>query len=56
LHDGIALVSLVTIGNEVIGLLPIAAINLLLVTKRTMSMVCLASSLRSSISFGSIRT
>jgi hypothetical protein len=31
LHDGITLVSLVTIGNEVIRLLPIAAINPVLV-------------------------
>ena len=31
LHDGIALVSLITIGNEVIGLLPIAAVDLVLV-------------------------
>jgi hypothetical protein len=31
LHDGITLVSLIAIGNEVIGLLPITAINLTLV-------------------------
>jgi hypothetical protein len=27
LHDGIALIGLVTVGNEVIGLLPITAID-----------------------------